>query len=141
MINYGIVETLYKKLTPESKKSLLRKIFGDSNQSLAYFKRTKDTTFSKVEILADCLNVPVDALRQKPRYRFDSSLNEMVPMPSESIDKSNKVFDADKEELILKVQFLENTLALKEDHIALLMEKVEFYKERLSVAEGSKKQQ
>lgn len=62
-------------------------------------------------------------------------------MPSESIDKSNKVFDADKEELILKVQFLENTLALKEDHIALLMEKVEFYKERLSVAEGSKQQQ
>lgn len=37
MINYGIIETLYKKLTPESKKSLLRKIFGDSNQSLAYF--------------------------------------------------------------------------------------------------------
>ena len=136
LINFDFINTLYKKLSPDSKRTLLRTLFGESKQSMAYFKRTKDTSFSKIVALADFFDVPVDALRSEPRYQYDQTEKKLAYRPHESNNISDNAFDAEKEQLSLRIRFLEDSLALKEEQIAFLMEKVEFYKERLS--SGSK---
>lgn len=63
MLNTALIENLYKGLDSKRKEELRERLFGKSRQSMAYFSRTKDITLSKLEILADFYNMPLDYFR------------------------------------------------------------------------------
>lgn len=126
MLNHELLNKLYKELPQSRRKELIHILFGDSKQSLAYFKRTKDTSLSKVEMLADFFEMPIDALRADSKYSFNphskrmSTTNEAsVGNLSEELAKANE-----------KIASLEEKLALKEEKIEILQEKVDFYKNK-----------
>lgn len=78
MLNYSYISARYKQLTVQERKRLLRKLFGDNKQSITYFKRVANPGLDKLEVLADCLDVPLDMLRTDSKYMLvpKGSVNE-----------------------------------------------------------------
>lgn len=64
MLNIELVDRLYAQLPREQQQRLIARLFKQSKQTMAYFRRTKDISLSKLETLADFFNIPLDALRQ-----------------------------------------------------------------------------
>ncbi len=64
MLNIELVDRLYAQLPREQQQQLIARLFKQSKQTMAYFRRTKDISLSKLETLADFFNIPLDALRQ-----------------------------------------------------------------------------
>lgn len=127
MLNYPLINELYHCLEPEKKKELLRALFGEGNQTMAYFKNGRDSRFSKVEILSDYFGVPIDMLREGTRYVYDSKNSKLTPLKvqPESSDKQKiKILEE-------KIKLLQEALSIKEDHINLLLEKCDFYKNQV----------
>lgn len=48
MLNIDLVYNLYDGLTPDKKERLLGLLFKKSRQTMAYFKRSKDISLSKL---------------------------------------------------------------------------------------------
>lgn len=67
MLNYNLVNELYEQLSKEQQRELVGLLFKRSKQSMGYFKRTKDISLSKLEILADFFQVPLDYFRLEKR--------------------------------------------------------------------------
>ena len=63
MLNTELIENLYAGLSKEQQQELLTLLFKRSKQTLSYFKRTKDITLSKLEVLADFFHMPLDYFR------------------------------------------------------------------------------
>lgn len=64
MLNIELVDRLYAQLPREQQQRLIARLFKQSKQTMAYFRRTKDISLSKLETLADFFCIPLDALRQ-----------------------------------------------------------------------------
>lgn len=64
MLNIELVDRLYAQLPREQQQQLIALLFKQSKQTMAYFRRTKDISLSKLETLADFFRLPLDALRQ-----------------------------------------------------------------------------
>lgn len=64
MLNIELVDRLYAQLPREQQQQLIARLFKQSKQTMAYFRRTKDISLSKLETLADFFCLPLDALRQ-----------------------------------------------------------------------------
>lgn len=132
MLDNDLLEKLYKGLTSERKKELLKLLFNESNQSMAYFRRGKNIMLCKAEILADFFDIPIDSLRKDCRYEYDHRTKKITNKASDAKNTPKAPEDANKiQELTLRNQFLEDTLRLREERIELLLEKIELYKERL----------
>lgn len=117
-------------MDPERKREMLHDLFGDGNQTIAYFKNGRDSRFSKIEILADYFNVPIDMLREGTRYTYNS--NEVVLSADEKLQQAT-----DKQTIQLlegRIKLLEEALSIKEERINLLIEKSEFYKSQVDKA-------
>ena len=69
MLNIELVNNLYESLTPDKKEKLKLLLFKKSRQTMAYFRRTKDISLSKLEIIADFFHMPLDY------FRLDSSFD------------------------------------------------------------------
>lgn len=76
MLDINYIDYLFTELPIEKKRELLKKLFGEAKQSMNYFKKVKDPGLSKLEILADFHDLPIDSLR------LDSKLRRM-PFTSE----------------------------------------------------------
>jgi len=63
MLNTELVDNLYATLTKEQQQTLISLLFKNSKQTMNYFKRTKDISMSKLEILADFFHLPLDYFR------------------------------------------------------------------------------
>lgn len=63
MLNIELVDRLYAQLPREQQQRLIARLFKQSKQTMAYFRRTKDISLSKLETLADFFCLPLDALR------------------------------------------------------------------------------
>ena len=72
MLNIELVYTLCEGLTPERKEELLGLLFKKSRQTMAYFKRSKDISLSKLEILADFYHMPLDYFRTNSSFRTNN---------------------------------------------------------------------
>jgi len=133
MLNHELVEKLYKDLSEERKKEFLKALFGNANQSLAYFKRVKDTMLSKMEIMADFFDVPMDILRADCKYTYDHRTKKIRSKASSNnpagSDAESKAMEK-VEELTQRNKFLEECIKLKEERIELLLAKIEMYKEK-----------
>ena len=63
MLNIDLVDNLYASLSKEQQQSLCSLLFKNSKQTMNYFRRTKDISLSKLEILADFFHMPLDYFR------------------------------------------------------------------------------
>lgn len=130
MLNYQYLDQLYKGLPLDRKKELLHLLFGDAKQSLAYFNRVKDTSLSKLELIADFFNIPVDALRKDSKFVYDSRTHKIMrPGTTDSREakenNSNELAKRDE-----RIAFLEENLSFKDEKIAFLQEKIAFLEQK-----------
>lgn len=127
MINYKLIQELYQSLKPNRKRELLHALFGEGNQTIAYFKNGRDSRFSKIETMSDFFGVPIDTLRQDSRYTYNNKTQTLnYEKPSRCHEDVLKI-----ELLEERIKLLQDALAIKEEHIQLLLEKNEFYKSHM----------
>ena len=68
MLNTEFVDNLYASLPKERQQQLITMLFKNSKQTMNYFKRTKDISLSKLEILADFFHMPLDYFRVESTF-------------------------------------------------------------------------
>ena len=73
MLNVDLIESLYNSLPSSRQKALLSMLFNKSDQTMEYFRKRKDISFSKLEILADFFNKPLEYFRQDSSFIVDDS--------------------------------------------------------------------
>lgn len=127
MLNTDYLDRLYADLTRADKQKLIKLLFGDSKQSMAYFHRTKDITLSKLELIADFFHVPLDALRVDSQYSFQVHSRKMsVRQEKSALSK----LEEEVEVLRSRNKFLEQALELKTEKAEVLQMKLDLYKEQ-----------
>lgn len=149
MLNVDFIESLYKGLSKEKKHELKDKLFGGSNQSLTYFRKNKDTSMSKLEILADFFSLPLDGLRADSDYVYDNRIKRIVDakcIVKESSSSADTTSEKDPdtnslelERLQLQNKVLKETLAVREERIEVLLDRIAILQEKLELKETSKK--
>lgn len=113
MLNIDLIDELYESLSKEEQQNLIVLLFKRSKQTMNYFRRTKDISLSKLEILADYFHKPLDYFRAENcgskstniLNDLDSSLNNHTDILLENkyLRKDLKRLEEalkDKEELI-----------------------------------------
>lgn len=93
MLNIDLVYKHYDSLTREKKEELLTKLFKNSRQTMAYFRRTKNVSLSKLEILADAFNKPIDYFRLNNTYDEEKILKGYIQentTPVEVLESNNE---------------------------------------------------
>ena len=73
MLNVDLIDSLYNSLPSSRQKALLSMLFNRSDQTMEYFRKRKDISFSKLEILADFFNKPLEYFRQDSSFIVDDS--------------------------------------------------------------------
>lgn len=149
MLNLKLIEDLYSELSIDKKDELKSLLFGKSRQSMAYFSRRKDISFSKIEILADFYHMPVDYFRKSSNakaaelnansnYKENTDVNTNLLLEIDSLKKQ-------KDFLEREVSSVKDTLASKEetnlvlkDLVASLKGQIEAYKLRIEELEGKR---
>lgn len=76
MLDINYIDYLFAELPIEKKRELLKKLFGEAKQSMNYFKKVKDPGLSKLEVLADYHDLPIDSLRLDSKLRRMPFANE-----------------------------------------------------------------
>ena len=71
MLNVDLIESLYNSLPSSRQKALLTMLFNRSDQTMEYFRKRKDISFSKLEILADFFHKPLEYFRQDSSFMAD----------------------------------------------------------------------
>ena len=71
MLNVDLIESLYNSLPSSRQKALLSMLFNRSDQTMEYFRKRKDISFSKLEILADFFHKPLEYFRQDSSFIAD----------------------------------------------------------------------
>lgn len=148
MLNVDFIERLYKGLSKERKHELKSKLFGGSNQSLTYFRKNKDTSMSKLEILADFFSLPLDGLRADSEYVYDNRIKKLVnarraaqdgPLAAETdAERSTDFGSLELERLQLQNDILKETIIVKEDRITVLLDRISILQEKIELLESSR---
>lgn len=118
MLNIELVDRLYAQLPREQQQQLIARLFKQSKQTMAYFRRTKDISLSKLETLADFFNIPLDALRQG---------STTPPLHAE---RDNK-FLMENEQLRKEIEHLQALLRSKDETIEAKNETISMLKSQL----------
>ena len=72
MLNLELIDNLYAGLPREKQQELIGLLFKRSKQTMAYFRRTKDISLSKLEILADFFHMPLDYFRANSSFKSNN---------------------------------------------------------------------
>lgn len=134
MLNIDLVYNLYEGLTPEKKEELLGLLFKKSRQTMAYFKRSKDISLSKLEILADFYHMPLDYFRANSSFKTNNvtgnvgnvSVSTNLLVENESLRK--QVASLERE-----IDTLKSSLASKDDTNTVLKDHVDSLKKQLEM--------
>ena len=118
MLNIELVDRLYAQLPREQQQQLIARLFKQSKQTMAYFRRTKDISLSKLETLADFFNIPLDALRQG---------STTPPLHAE---RDNK-FLMENEQLRKEIEHLQALLRSKDETIEAKNETISMLKSQM----------
>ena len=70
MLNIDLIDNLYASLPKDKQQDLIVMLFKRSKQTMNYFRRTKDISLSKLEILADYFHMPLDYFRMENNFRM-----------------------------------------------------------------------
>lgn len=118
MLNIDLIYKHYDSLTREKKEELLTKLFKNSRQTMAYFRRTKNVSLSKLEILADAFNKPIDYFRLNNPYDEDEIVKGGVQentIPVEVLESNNEELRKQVKKLQEKNEILTQMLKLKNE--------------------------
>lgn len=138
MLNIDLVYNLYEGLTPEKKEELLGLLFKKSRQTMAYFKRSKDISLSKLEILADFYSMPLDYFRTNSSFKANNvsgnnyyvgnvSVSTNLLLENENLRKQIESLEREKESLNATIASKEDTNTVLKDHVESLKKQLEFY--------------
>jgi len=135
MLNIDLVYNLYEGLTPERKEELLGLLFKKSRQTMAYFKRSKDISLSKLEILADFYHMPLDYFRTNSSFKTNnvSGNNNYVGNVSTGTNLliENESLRKQISSLEREIESLKETIASKDDANDILKNYVESLKKQI----------
>ena len=105
MLNIDLLENLYAGLDNDKKQELMTLVFKKSRQTFSYFRRTKDVSLSKVEIIADYFHMTLDYFRTNRAFKANNVAGNNNYVGNVSISTN----------LLIENQALKNELAaLKE---------------------------
>ena len=147
MLNIELVYNLYDSLTPDKKEELLGLLFKKSRQTMAYFKRSKDISLSKLEILADFYHMPLDCFRTNASFKTNSVLgnnnivanigygaNLLVELKAkqDKIDSLERELESSKTTAASK----DDTIASKDEVIKMLRDQSDFLKAQIEMLQS-----
>jgi len=121
MLNTELVDSLYASLTSSQQKSLTTLLFKNSKQTMAYFKRRKDISLNKLEILADFFHMPLDYFRTGSSFKANNVNGSNNYVGNVSINTNLMV---ENDMLRSKVSAMEKTIEAKDMTIKILNESV-----------------
>ena len=121
MLNVDLIESLYNSLPSSRQKVLLSMLFNKSDQTMEYFRKRKDISFSKLEILADFFHKPLEYFRQDSSFIADDSYYGNNYVGNIYINSDTNLM-AENEMLRKKVSSLETAIDEKDKAIKELDE-------------------
>ena len=121
MLNVDLIESLYNSLPSSRQKVLLTMLFNRSDQTMEYFRKRKDISFSKLEILADFFHKPLEYFRQDSSFIADDSYYGNNYVGNIYINSDTNLM-AENEMLRKKVSSLETAIDEKDKAIKELDE-------------------
>ena len=121
MLNVDLIESLYNSLPSSRQKALLSMLFNRSDQTMEYFRKRKDISFSKLEILADFFHKPLEYFRQDSSFIADDSYYGNNYVGNIYINSDTNLM-AENEMLRKKVSSLETAIDEKDKAIKELDE-------------------
>ena len=121
MLNVDLIESLYNSLPNSRQKALLSMLFNRSDQTMEYFRKRKDISFSKLEILADFFHKPLEYFRQDSSFIADDSYYGNNYVGNIYINSDTNLM-AENEMLRKKVSSLETAIDEKDKAIKELDE-------------------
>ena len=121
MLNVDLIESLYNSLPSSRQKALLSMLFNRSDQTMEYFRKRKDISFSKLEILADFFHKPLEYFRQDSNFMADDSYYGNNYVGNVYINSDTNLM-AENEMLRKKVSSLETAIDEKDKAIKELDE-------------------
>ena len=121
MLNVDLIESLYNSLPSSRQKALLSMLFNRSDQTMEYFRKKKDISFSKLEILADFFHKPLEYFRQDSSFIADDSYYGNNYVGNIYINSDTNLM-AENEMLRKKVSSLETAIDEKDKAIKELDE-------------------
>lgn len=130
MLNIELINTLYDGLPKERQQELITMLFKKSKQTMAYFKRTKDISLSKLETLADFFGMPLDYFRTNSSLKTHNVTNNNNQPGNVSVN-TNLMFEIDA--LRREVDALKDTLRAKNETILSQKEFIENLKTQISI--------
>ena len=128
MLNIELINTLYNGLPKERQQELITLLFKKSKQTMAYFKRTKDISLSKLETLADFFGMPLDYFRTNSTFNANNVAGNNNYVGNVSVN-TNLMFENDS--LRREVESLRATLKAKDETIQSKNEFIENLKAQI----------
>ena len=124
MLNIDLVDKLYAQLPRERQRLLITQLFKQSKQTMAYFRRTKDISLSKLETLADFFQMPLDALRIGSGASAEGVdiNNRGSNRVCNTLMTENNALRKEIESLNAQLQSKDETIKAKNETIAMLRE-------------------
>ena len=124
MLNTELVDRMYAELPKERQQKLITLLFKNSKQTMNYFKRTKDISLSKLEILADYFHMPLDYFRSNSSFFahnvYGSNNNIGNITLSGNLLAENESLRKEIASIKKTIEALEETIKTKDEMIALL---------------------
>lgn len=123
MLNTELVDRMYAELPKERQQELITLLFKNSKQTMNYFKRTKDISLSKLEILADFFHMPLDYFRSNSSFfahNIYGSNNIGNITLSGNLIAENESLRREIAGIKKNIEAYEETIKTKDDMIALL---------------------
>ena len=112
MLNLDLIDNLYAGLTKEQQQDLISLLFKKSKQTMSYFRRTKDISLSKLEVLADFFHMPLDYFRVGSSFRANSVNGNNNNVGNVSVNTNLMI---ENESLRREISGLRETLKAKEE--------------------------
>ena len=112
MLNLDLIDNLYAGLTKEQQQELIGLLFKKSKQTMSYFRRTKDISLSKLEVLADFFHMPLDYFRVGSSFRANNVSGNNNNVGNVSVNTNLMI---ENESLRREISGLRETLKAKEE--------------------------
>ena len=114
MLNVDLLENLYAGLDNDKKQELMSLVFKKSRQTFAYFRRTKDVSLSKVEIIADYFHMPLDYFRINSAFKANNVAGNNNYVGNVSISTNLLI---ENESLKRELEALKETIKAKDESL------------------------
>ena len=112
MLNLDLIDNLYAGLTKEQQQDLISLLFKKSKQTMSYFRRTKDISLSKLEVLADFFHMPLDYFRVENSFKANNVSGNNNYVGNVSVNTNLMM---ENESLRREISGLRETLKAKEE--------------------------